>query len=252
MLSDSQLLPMWGPRCSGKSATVSLHGQGKVTVTPAIIDAVRALNDVLVKWDYRTRAFDTGAYACRLKVSGSSWSPHSYKIALDINWTTNPYGKRLVTDMPMGMVNDILALETNSRQQLWQWGGAWRGNKDAMHYQIATTPAHVATGVRFRPPGPSPAPAVPVVPVPVPLTVPEGDDDMAILIRAADANPTDPFKAGDIFRVTGSTYVHCNADDVTVQGELAPITGDDPRVHNVNAPKVRSIMRTRIRVPRAT
>lgn len=211
MIPDSQLLPMWGPRCSGRSATVALHGEGRVTVTPAIIDAVRALNDVLRRHDYRTRAFDTGAYACRLKVSGNGWSPHAYKVALDLNWTTNPYGPRLITDMSRAMVDEILALRTNSGAQLWQWGGDWRGNKDAMHYQIATTPAHVATGVRGRSPGASPPPYTPVVPSPTPVPPPtypdlRKDDDMR-LIRLHDGTIFLVYADGHRRHVTDANHV---------------------------------------------
>ena len=82
-------------------------------------------------------------------------SQHARKIALDINWTTNPYGRVLRTDMPRAMVDDILAIRTNNGKQVWTWGGDWSGNKDAMHYQIACSPADLATGIRGRAPGPT-------------------------------------------------------------------------------------------------
>lgn len=66
---------------------------------------------------------------------------------------------------------------------------------------------------------------------------------MAILVRVSNANPNDPFKAGDIFRVTATTHYHCTPDDVTVHQELAPATGDNPTIVPVDAPKMRSIMR---------
>lgn len=68
-------------------------------------------------------------YACR-KISGSStWSNHAWGLAVDLNAPKNPYGSRLVTDMPSWM------------PALWKsygfrWGGDYRNNKDAMHYEF--------------------------------------------------------------------------------------------------------------------
>ena len=149
MLSDAGLFREYGPRCSGKSAVVSLNGKGRVTVALVIVEAVKALNAVLVAFRYLTRAGDTGAYNCRLKVGGNGWSIHSLKIALDINWITNPYGPRLVTDYPPAMVRAILAIRTNSGAQVWSWGGSWDGNKDAMHWQIACTRRDLASGINW-------------------------------------------------------------------------------------------------------
>lgn len=155
-LTEAELARAWNPPCSGRSAQVALNGGGVVTVHPAIVDAVRALNDVLVRHSYRTRAADTGAYVCRDKTGQPGVkSQHARKIALDINWTTNPYGRVLHTDMPRAMVDDILAIRTNNGKQVWTWGGDWSGNKDAMHYQIACSPADLATGIRGRAPGPT-------------------------------------------------------------------------------------------------
>lgn len=171
-LTDAQLFSMWGPKCSGKSAKVSLHGRGVVTVAPAIIPAVRALNSCLIAWKYETRAADTGAYNCRKKVGSTGWSIHSLKIALDINWQSNPYGRRLVTNFPAPMRAAIKSIRTNNGKQVWEWGGDWDGNKDAMHWQICCSPRDLATGINLQTlPGASGAnppivlPVVPIAPV---------------------------------------------------------------------------------------
>src|SRR5690348_15960205 len=75
---------------------------------------------------YRIRPGDTGAYNCRKTTSGSSWSKHSWGCAIDINWTTNPYGRTLHTDMPRWFVKLWL-------DEGWGWGGNWSSVKDAMH-----------------------------------------------------------------------------------------------------------------------
>ena len=160
MLSQSELARVWGPPCTGRKATVSLHGTGKVTVRAQLVDAVKALNNRLIMWNYRTIYSQTGAYVCRLKVGGSGWSNHSYGTAIDINWQRNPYGPRLKTDMPMAMVNSICAIRTNNGKQVWNWGGFWSGNKDAMHFEIVCSPADIATGIRGGG-GSAPAPQPP-------------------------------------------------------------------------------------------
>ena len=147
-LSTSQLREAWAPPCNaGGFVTIALHGAGRVTVDPRCVDAVQRLNECLVDWDYRTRSGDTGAYNCRQITGGSGYSLHAYGIALDINWQTNPYGPTLITDMPRGMVDEITALRTNNGKRVWEWGGSWSGNKDAMHYEIDCSPADLATGI---------------------------------------------------------------------------------------------------------
>lgn len=148
-LSTSQLRNAWAPACKPRSPqTVNLHGDGRVHVDGRVVPAVHALDAVLARWGYRTRRADTGAYNCRKITGGSGYSLHAYGIAVDINWTTNPYGKRLVTDMPAGMVAEIKAIRTGNGKQVWRWGGDYATNKDAMHFEIVCTPADLATGIK--------------------------------------------------------------------------------------------------------
>ncbi len=51
-------------------------------------------------------------------------------------------GLILDTDMPMAMVNDVLAIKTKSGKTVFGWGGHYRNHKDAMHFEIrdAVTP----------------------------------------------------------------------------------------------------------------
>lgn len=158
----------WAPRCTGPFLTIRLHGDGRVTVRPAIGDAVMALDACLRHWNYRTRRADTGAYNCRLKVSGNGWSMHAFATAPDINWSTNPFGPRLVTDMPRAMVEAIVGIRTMSGHQVWQWGGYWRGNKDPMHFEVVCPPWAIATGI-----DPRTVPGHRNDPLPAPLTPPQ-------------------------------------------------------------------------------
>lgn len=151
--SQSTVRYWWRPVCTGPWATVSLNGYGRVSVRPAIVEAVKALNQVLRAYRYSTRAADTGAYNCRRVTGGSSYSLHAYAIALDINWQTNPYSRTLRTDMFRNgdgrMPYRIQAIRTNNGKQVWRWGGFFSGNKDAMHYEICCSPADLRTGIRW-------------------------------------------------------------------------------------------------------
>jgi hypothetical protein len=146
--STAQLRAIWGPPCRISTVTIKLYGEGRVTVDRRIAGAVYALNRVLARHRYRTRYADTGAYVCRRITGGSGYSLHAYGIALDINWLSNPYGRRLVTNMPRGMVNEILAIRTNSGDQVWGWGGNYSVHKDAMHFEVVASPAEIASGIR--------------------------------------------------------------------------------------------------------
>lgn len=148
MLNTSQLRSSWAPACTGPFVTINLYGEGRVSVRSAVIPAIKALNEILATHKYKTRKADTGAYNCRRITGGSGYSLHAYGIAVDINWTTNPYGKTLKTDMPPAMVKAIKALRTNSGKQVFGWGGDYKGNKDAMHFEIVCSPNDLASGIR--------------------------------------------------------------------------------------------------------
>lgn len=147
MTTTQQLRDWWEPPCVGPFVKVELHGEGAVTVRPEILPAVAALDACLKAHDYRTRKGDTGAYNCRVITGGTKYSLHAYRIAMDLNWQSNPYGPSLVTDMPPAMVADIKAIRTRNGKQVWRWGGDYSGNKDAMHFEITCSPADLAAGI---------------------------------------------------------------------------------------------------------
>lgn len=149
------LRTLWQPACSFPMAKVALHGEGSVTVRASIIDAVKALDACLVAHGYRTRRNDTGAYNCRQITGGTAYSLHAFGIALDLNWSTNPYGPNLITDMPLAMVEEITSIRTRSGAAVWRWGGRYTTNKDAMHYEVIASPQELASGIDL---GSSPSP----------------------------------------------------------------------------------------------
>lgn len=205
MVTTQQIRNAWAPAC--RTHAVSLR------------DAYQALDDVLQAWYYEPRHADTGAFNCRRITGGTGYSLHAYNpgprfqfwsgaavtmaLAVDINWLSNPYGPKLVTDMPRGMVDDILAIRTNNGHQVWRWGGDYRGNKDAMHYEVICTPADLATGIR---PTPKPVP----VPEPTPIPDTEDDDMLIVTLRRAKGD------ASDIYVLHGGKLGHlATMDDVT-------------------------------------
>jgi len=173
-LSTSQLRDAWAPPCAASTfVTLDLYGEGRVTVDPRTRDAVAALDACLRDASYETRKNDTGAYNCRQITGGSGYSLHAYGIALDINWQSNPYGPNLVTDMPKAMTDAITALRTNNGCRVWEWGGSWSGNKDAMHFEIDCRPADLATGIAGGTAPPAELPGPP----------PEGAPSMFVVIH---------------------------------------------------------------------
>lgn len=182
MTTTAQLRKLWSPVCKGPFVKIEFHGEGVASVKASAAPAFRALNAVFVAHDYQTRKEDTGGYNCRQITGGTGYSLHAYGIAVDVNWKTNPYGSRVVTDMPDAMIKDIEALRTNSGHVVFRWGGRYSGNKDCMHFEIVCTPSQLATGIKN----------VPVVPAPdQPLGNEENDD----MLTGFDKSPEDVARA---------------------------------------------------------
>lgn len=204
MSNTTEMRSAWGPACASAHPN-QMRG------------AYIALDRVLQKWGYRPRSGVTGAYNCRPITGGTGYSLHSYKdgqtfvfwsgvlvtmaVAVDINWDRNPYGSRLITDMPRGMVDEILAIRTISGHQVWGWGGYYSGNKDAMHFELHATPAQLATGIR-------------TITVPPITTVPDKVrpmfDPPHILQPIVDAKPA-PEGGTVLLGVDGSIYAYGGA-----------------------------------------
>jgi len=141
--------------------------------------------------------------------------PDTGVFALDgfiLTGNSNPYGKRLVTDMPAALPRDVCRIRTMNGRQVWNWGGYWSGNKDAMHYEIVCTPADLATGIDPRTvPGyrdaPLPKPLPPVNPAPKPA--PPKDNDMALY-----RTPQNMGGNGEVYAVTDTHFSLLNPHNV--------------------------------------
>jgi lysozyme family protein len=147
-------------------------GPDEILVAPPTADAWQALALVLSAHGYNIRTADTDSYNCRAITGGTEKSLHAYGIALDINWTTNPFkqtaDRRKVrfsdkptqdlraqdvkrdladTDMTKEMIDDALAIETRNNKRVFEWGGNWVSVKDTMHFEIDVKPDDLATGI---------------------------------------------------------------------------------------------------------
>lgn len=85
------------------------------------------LNELTAK-GYKVHSL--GSHSVRGNTSDPSvLSMHAYGLAIDINPAQNPYGSKLITDMPPGVGR--LAAKYGL-----QWGGNWNTVKDAMHFSM--------------------------------------------------------------------------------------------------------------------
>lgn len=229
-LSQRQIAAVWGPGCfRGRKAVVHLFGGAAVSVRPAVVPAVEALDACLRAHGYRARAGVTGAFVCRQKVGGGGVSNHSFGTAVDLNWDRNPYGRRLVTDMPAGLRAAIKAISTNNGRRVWGWGGDWSGNKDAMHWEIICAPGDLASGIAGRtaavsPPvrvpsasptvAPTAPPSVAAAPSRPGLFAPEEDDIMRIIQHTSGAARLS--HGGMLFNLTAASYDYYRGRSVEV------------------------------------
>jgi peptidoglycan hydrolase-like protein with peptidoglycan-binding domain len=128
----------WPAACGGTYGRVAINDAGAaVTVDVAIAELVGLIMRRNQADGYAYRPGDTGAYNCRKIAGTNTWSLHAYGLAIDENWSTNPYTSPLKTDKPAWLV------------QRWNrygfaWGGHYSGSKDAMHFEFMGTPAQAA------------------------------------------------------------------------------------------------------------
>lgn len=152
----AELRTLWTPACQFEKRTLTMYSGATLSgLNVVAFEAFQALDAVMRSHRYVPRAnsrsaWETGAYNCRKITGGSNWSLHAYGIAVDINAKTNPYGKTLITDMPFAMVEAIKAIKTKGGVGIFRWGGDYRTNKDAMHYEVVASPQEMRAGVAWE------------------------------------------------------------------------------------------------------
>jgi hypothetical protein len=173
MKTTAALRQAWAEwECKEARMVLVDFGPDRIRVVPSTKDAWTALAQVMAEHDYRIRPADTDSYNCRRITGGTGLSLHSYGIALDVNWDTNPYlktpdGRKVRyssrrtqeargedvkhgtcdTDMTEAMIEDIRAIMTVDQKAVFGWGGDFKTSKDAMHFQIDLTPTEMARGI---------------------------------------------------------------------------------------------------------
>lgn len=153
MRTTEQLRRAWTPACRlNPSVRFAFWTGVAVLVDGRIVPALAALDDILLEYRYGPLAGQTWGYNCRKITGGVGYSLHAYGIAVDVNSLANPYGPRLVTDMPPAMIEAIEGIRTAKGLPVWRWGGRYSGNKDAMHFEIVASPAELAAGLAPRKP----------------------------------------------------------------------------------------------------
>lgn len=171
--STTELRQLWSQYECKPNAMVRIDfGPDNILVAPPTAEAFKALATVLLSHGYKIRVGDTDSYNCRTITGGAGRSLHSYGIALDINWNTNPYSdhpgvrdpkfsnkatqeERALdvksgaadTDMTEAMIADALAITTRTGKRVFEWGGNWQSVKDAMHFEIDLSPSELAEGI---------------------------------------------------------------------------------------------------------
>lgn len=155
MSNTTRMREAWGPPCNtAEMVTRWLVSGTRLTYRRECQQAFSALAYCILAADYVLRPAECGAYNCRKITGGTGYSLHAYGIACDLNWNTNPYTNKLVTDMPPGLRRDILRIRTRGRMPVFVWGGDWDSRRetphkyyDAMHWELAVTPSELAVGI---------------------------------------------------------------------------------------------------------
>ena len=90
--NTTQLRRLWKDfECEEGAMVLIPFGPDRIRVAPPTTQAFEALAAVLHHHGYKVRTQDTDSYNCRTITGGTGKSLHSYGIALDVNWETNPY-----------------------------------------------------------------------------------------------------------------------------------------------------------------
>jgi len=171
--STTKLRQLWKTfECDETKMVVVPFGPDRIRVAPPTAPAWDALASIFRYHRYDIRTTDTDSYNCRTIKGTTQKSLHSYGIALDINWNTNPFretpDKRKVrfsdkptqaergedvrlgkadTDMTPDLIADALAIKTTNGKQVLEWGGSWASVKDAMHFEIDLAPDDLTAGI---------------------------------------------------------------------------------------------------------
>jgi hypothetical protein len=174
-LSTSALRRAWAAyHCAGERMVPLKLLSHRTPVNPLTVDAFTALGAALLATGYQARS--TWVYNCRsIRQVDPTRQPqaslHAYGLAVDIDPKWNPHRRHVTepiryspattleqriadvaasragTVFTPAQVAAVEAIRTVDGLQVFTWGGRWRDSHDAMHFQIAVTPAELARGL---------------------------------------------------------------------------------------------------------
>ena len=159
--TESRRMAAWGDPCGVKATAGRVTIDGRTfSLASLAVPAFKVWEAIRAKYNYRLTGTDTGFYNCRHMRHNPSlpWSVHAWAMAMDVNWLENPAGSKLVTDIPQPMIDEILAVRTNSGARLFRWGGDWdwdgistdHSYVDAMHWEVVAHPLDLETGINYE------------------------------------------------------------------------------------------------------
>ncbi len=147
-------------------------GKNRIVVATDTAEAWLAMYAVMRSYGYQIRSEDTEAYSDRPSKTSGQPSLHSFGIALDVNYLTNPIrnGSKTKTvkfsdrdsqedraqdvrngdagtDMSSAMIDDILAIKTKSGEAVLVWGGMKDPPFEPMHFNIGLDPVQLKSGI---------------------------------------------------------------------------------------------------------
>lgn len=138
-VNNNTSVALWGPgwpACQDNRQTwIYLTNGVGLRVRKEIADLVRRLLNECLRRGYWIRDPDSAGFVCRAIAHTLIPSNHSWGLAVDINWQSNPQGTH-TTNIPVWMV-----------QLMWSyhfyWGG-WYDDPDPMHFEYVGTPTQAA------------------------------------------------------------------------------------------------------------
>lgn len=114
---------------AGNLATIKTASGKSAQVDARLAGRFQGLINDLEAQGYKINSL--GGFADRdVRGKPGTKSQHAHGYAIDINPSTNPMGKNLVTDMPAN-------IRELAKKHGLGWGGDWKSTKDAMHFSAA-------------------------------------------------------------------------------------------------------------------
>lgn len=131
----------WGPPGLTRTVTLNCPGPYPLHAHPRAAGVMQKLVDGVADIRRRyglSRIEAWGAYVKRYISGTTTWSNHSWGLAVDLNAVTNPYTVKGTTDYPAAAQAEVRAL---CKRLKFRWGLDYSGKKDAMHFEFMGTPA---------------------------------------------------------------------------------------------------------------